>query len=410
MLTPGRTSRALWIIAGVGLCLRLAWMVYAHPDPVSDFEYYRRMAADLLDHHQLGYPKLSASRVPGYPVLLAGAMLVSRSVSWLRLVNVLLSAALVPVAARLARGLALPPAAVLTTAALVAVAPDFVLFAPVLASEHLFALLLLLALVVALGATHRGRVVCCGVLTGVTILTRPDALFYLPVIAGVLAWRAPGRRIAAPALCLVTAGLVVMPWYVRNRVELGPGAGISTVGGMNFYFAHNDVHYGWQATGDTPLAGMNEVAMQARGYALGLDYLEHAGWLRIVEDIAAGTGGLYSPQAYPFASFWSTLAAGTTPDDSTPNALARLWWVRQLGEAYRIVLYGAVLSVLVARRFPRGAAPVLYGLVAMSWLGYAVVFWADPRYRYVAEIAFCLLTALALTSRQDARRGDDRSG
>ena len=43
-----------------------------------------------------------------------------------------------------------------------------------------------------------------------------------------------------------------------------------------------------------------------------------------------------------------------------------------------------------------GSRLVLYGLVAMNWFGYCVISWADPRYRYVAEIVFCVLTAIAV--------------
>ena len=95
-------ERSILIVSIAGLALRLAWWWYARPDPIADFEYYRLMAADLLEHHRLvdhplvGTPRASALRVPGYPVFLALAMLVSRSVAWLSIVNVALSALLVP--------------------------------------------------------------------------------------------------------------------------------------------------------------------------------------------------------------------------------------------------------------------------------------------------------------------------
>jgi hypothetical protein len=394
MLSPSRVPRSILIVTLVGLALRLAWWWYGHPDPVADFEYYRRMAADLLDHHQLGYPKISAVRVPAYPAFLAAAMLVSRSVAWLSLVNVILSSLLVPLAFRFARALTIAPGAAVAAAWIAALVPTFVFFAPVLASEHLFVLFLLLSLVVALGAETRSRFALAGVLFGAAILTRPDALFYTPVLAGVAWLRSRAPRAAAPAIVLLSAIVVVSPWLVRNRLVMGPGAGLSTVGGLNFYYAHNDRKYGWSPPEETPLAGLDEVATQTRGYALGLEYLSHAGADRIVSDLARGTRDLYSPAAFPFALFWSTRQATADPDKSTPNAFYDSRVLHGLAGLYAVVLCGAGLSVLLIRRCPPAASGVLYGIVAMSWIGHCWIFWADPRYRYVSEVMFCVLTAV----------------
>lgn len=393
---PGWFARSILIVTLVGLVLRLAWWWHAHPDPVSDFEYYRLMAAGLLDHHELGYPKVSAARVPAYPAFLAAAMLVSRSAAWLGLVNVLLSALLVPVVARLARVLGLADSAALGAAAIVALDPTFVFFSPVLASEHLFIVFLLWSFVEAIGATTGRGFALAGVVFGAAMLTRPDALFYTPVLAGV-AWLRSGRaRPVAPAVLLLSAALIVTPWYVRNRIVMGPGAGLSTVGGRNFYYAHNDRRYGWHPLAGTPLEGLDEVAMQTRGYELGFEYLAHAGPRRIASDIREGTVRLYSPSAYPFALHWSTLTAGSNPDNSTPNALHENATLQGLAGLYRWLLWGAGLSLLVVRRTPPLASFVLYGLLAMNWIGHCWIFWADPRFRYVAEVVFCLLTALVV--------------
>jgi len=50
----------------------------------------------------------------------------------------------------------------------------------------------------------------------------------------------------------------------------------------------------------------------------------------------------------------------------------------------------------MARCYPPRASVVLYGIVLMSWLGFCWIFWAEPRYRYVPEVTFCVLTALAV--------------
>ena len=394
---------SILIVSIAGLALRLAWWWYARPDPVADFEWYRLMAADLLEQHQLvdhplfGTPQPSALRVPAYPVFLAVAMLVSRSGAWLSIVNVVLSTLLVPLVAWLARVLAFEPAAALTAAVLVAINPTFVFFSPVLASEHLFVVFLVLSLIVGTGARTRSQFAVAGLLFGAAVLTRPDALFYMPVLAGVVWLRSGSVRPIAPAILMLAAALVVAPWYVRNRVVVGPGAGLSTAGGLNFYYAHNDHQYGWHPLQGTPLEGLSEVAVQARGYELGFEFLSHAGLARIVSDIREGTVRLYSPSAYPFALYWSTLTASSNPDNNSPNALHESAALQGLTGLYRWLLWGAGLSLLLIRRTPSIASGVLYGLLAMNWVGYCWIFWADSRFRFLAEVVFCMLTALVVS-------------
>ena len=46
------------------------------------------------------------------------------------------------------------------------------------------------------------------------------------------------RALLAPTLAIVVAGGVLLPWYARNRIVLGPDAGLGTGGGLAFYFGH----------------------------------------------------------------------------------------------------------------------------------------------------------------------------
>ena len=83
-------ARLIWLILLLGFALRLAWLLFARPVPVSDFEGYRQLAINLLDRHFFGFSTPKAYRLPGNPAFLALAMLVSRSVIWLSFANVLL--------------------------------------------------------------------------------------------------------------------------------------------------------------------------------------------------------------------------------------------------------------------------------------------------------------------------------
>ena len=142
-----------------------------------------------------------------------------------------------------------PISVALLAAAICAVHPDFVFFAPVLATEPMFLLLLILAGILTLRlrtvdpARQPLHATIAGLFYGAAILTRVDALFFLPALAALIGRSALRRGVIAGLM--VGTAIVVTPWYVRNRVVIGPGAGLSTTGGVNFYYAHNDRAYGW---------------------------------------------------------------------------------------------------------------------------------------------------------------------
>lgn len=385
-----------------GLLARVGWWAYARPVPVSDFEYYRRLGLELLVHHQLGYPRPSAVRVPGYPALLAALMLVSRSTDWLALANVALSALLILVVYRLARVLTGDERVARLAALVSALSPELVFLSPVLASEHLYVLLLfgsllLLAPAMTTAAPSRARVILAGLCFGAATLTRPDGLFYLPV-AAVLArshaarWTLRYRPVLPFLLCVL---IVVAPWYVRNLVSVGPGAGLSVQGGLTFYYGHNERGAGYHPLQGTPLDGLGDVERQRKGYEVGWKYISDSRPSQLWGDLMRATAVLFWGTGAGSLD-WSTRAYGSTPDNSTAKPLrARpvLEEVERFG--YRSLLVVALLAVVFARRYPR--LWVAYGVVVMTWVCYAGVYLAMTRYRYAAEIAMCILAAVTVS-------------
>jgi hypothetical protein len=412
---PVRTRPAhttLWLIVLAGLALRLAWWAHALPAPVSDFEYYRRLAATLLEHGQLGYPAPSALRVPGYPLFLAALMIVSRSIAWLSLANALLSAVLPYLVYRVADVVVRDRAVALGAALLMAIHPNAVLFAPVLASEHLCAILFFAALLVLCqareqSAAHTRRTAnIAGLIFGAAILTRPDSLFYLPAFVAT-GWCviAPARRRLALVAFVLTAAVAVLPWYVRNRVMVGPGAGLSTISGKSFYFAHNSTMYGYHSLEGTRMAGLTELERHKRGYEIGFEYIRHATAKQLVADVVKATGFLYAANG-DYGQFWSTRATGPNPDEFTANDLGKamtytdliIWW-------NRLLVAAALAAVVFVRRYPLEVWWAFAGLVVLNWVGYCVVFEATPRYRHMIEPALCVLAVLTLRQAFAAARG-----
>ena len=395
-------DRAFWLVVGAGLLLRLAWWAYARPAVVSDFEYYRRTAEWFLRSGEIGLGQPSAIRVPAYPVFLAALMLVSKSHVWLSFANVLLSALLPWLIYRLAFVLTTDRVVAVLAGLLCALDPTLVLFSPVLASEHLFAAglfgsLLWLCQASSRRATAVATHAIAGWLFALAVLSRPEALFYLPVF-GLAIWRFVDTKSAARRSLIfsIAALLLITPWWVRNRIVIGPGAGLSTMGGRSFYQAHNSGTYGYQDLAGTPLAGLNELDRQTRGYQAGWQYIREASLRDLASDLVEATAYQFSVSD-DYAQFWSTRAPGRNPDQfGATNLGARrpftrviLWW--------NVLLFVAAgASLVFLRRFTWHVWATLYGIVILNWIGYCVVFEATARYRYAAQVVLCILAAITL--------------
>ena len=227
-------SQNRWIlfILSLAFIFRLAWLFYAQPVPISDFNDYRTLAEGILDHGQFGYPEPTSFFLPVHPTLVAALMLVSRADLWLGFGMVLLSTASCLLIYLVARHVLARERPSLIAAAIFAFLPAFVLYSPVLATEHLFIALMLLAMlaVVTLRGSTGWRELAVGLLLGLAILTRGEALFYAPAFLFYL-WvgTATPRRIKWRQSMLIIIGIVVVlvPWYVRNAVVVAGDTGLS---------------------------------------------------------------------------------------------------------------------------------------------------------------------------------------
>lgn len=387
----------------LGIVLRVAWMVYMAPFSHLEYEGYYGLAKGLIENHQLGNPHPSAFRLPGYPFFLAFVMYLGKSTLWLRVCNILLSTALVAATYALGRRCGLRKGIALVGAGLCAINPSFVLFSPVLASEHLFTLLLLCALIVLLSETWSpiARHAITGALLGLAILTRGEGLFYFPLFV-LTAWMTTPqmrRNWVAPLTLSVACACILFPWILRNQMEVGPGVGLSSTGGLNFYFAHNDHQYGLHALRKTELRGLGEVERDRKAKELGLRHLRERGIPGIVNHIKIGTERLLlTPATYAF--FQSAESPPWDTSKDIPLELTRVRWFMKpvLTMFYYAMFAGAVISLCFIRSVAWRASAVLWGMVLLNWVGYATVFWATPRYRYVTETVMCILAAIPITA------------
>ncbi len=446
-----RARRWVGLLASLAVAaiLRVAWLLHARPEPVSDFKQYRRLAIGLLDTGVFGPGAPSAWRLPGFPVVLAAGAAVERDPVALGVVTVLLSVVQVALTWWVALRALRSTTAATVAAGTAAVLPAFVTFAPVLASEHLLAVLVLATLGVALGppatpgdagrpATSalgwrgasaggwrrasalgwrgasalgwrgasalgwRGasaggwrRGLAAGVLLGAATLTRGEAVVYLPVVAGVLgaaAWRRTRRPSAAAGVAAVTVAgllLVVVPWVMRNERVVGPGAGLTTTGGFNFLLAHSPDGYGWRTPLPLPLLVEDELLRDELGWRWGRQFLEERPG-DLLPTTWRGTTELLGPSTY--AARYATVRF----DLDLRRVVARddLRWrgsaITAAGAASPVLLLTAVAGLVLRRRWRRSAWWTVVGMVAANWVLYAVVFWAQPRYRFVVDAVACV--------------------
>lgn len=253
-----RRRLILLVIVALAVLVRLAAVLLIEVDPRAhwsyDMSWYDGAARRLAKGW--GYIGVDAAPTaawpPGYPLVLAGLyLLVGPSILAAKLLNVLLAAGTVLVTYRIACELRRPVAG-LVAAALVAVFPGFVLYAPLVLSESLFVFLFCLALWAfvrweARERTRTGSWVGLGAFLGAMSLVRGVGFFLLPVFASTrllegASWRAVSRLTLAVAAGIV---VVVLPWTIRNHLRLGYPVLIASDGAFALYVGNSPIATGY---------------------------------------------------------------------------------------------------------------------------------------------------------------------
>lgn len=243
-----RAPRNRWVIvaAVVGLVLRVAWCTWLTQAPsgaTSDPAQYLQMARGFASGDMPNIDgRHTAFAPPGYSMLLAPFSLVSEATGWFSLEYAasLLNAVagtLTILGVALLAGWWIGPKARAPAAWLLALAPGQIYVTSVVLTETLFTFLLVAGLVLLTWLLVRARparrsawLVGVGVLVGYATLVRSPGLLLLAVPALVLkgatgSWRGSLR----PTLLLLAGALVLLvPWGVRNAVQVGVWSPLST--------------------------------------------------------------------------------------------------------------------------------------------------------------------------------------
>ena len=180
---------------------------------VHDALDYQRHAVSISGGHgfALSYGRPTAFRPPAYPIFLAAVYVVTGpDVEWGRIANALVGTGIVALIGVIALQLWGRREALIALV-LSAVYIPLILVGQSIMSEPLFVLCLLGAIACVLKSRRWPWVIAAGVLMGLAILGRANAIILLAPLAAAV-WR--GWR--APVLLCVAAALTVAPWTIRN--------------------------------------------------------------------------------------------------------------------------------------------------------------------------------------------------
>jgi 4-amino-4-deoxy-L-arabinose transferase-like glycosyltransferase len=253
--TANGRSHLRWLagILLVALVLRVLWVAVVQPDPrdgrTDDTWVYYTVSRTLADGD--GYVDIveqlpTASVLPGYPAILSLLFLLpGDDVAAARAFNVFLGVAMVAGVYYLGSRL-WDRRAGLIAAGTMALFPSHIFFASLLMREPLFAAALVGFLCLALAWTIERRpsplqVLLLGVVAGFVVMVRTEGFAVVGVI--VLAWlliHRSWRRVAAySGLLLLGMAVLIVPWTVRNAVQVGSPVVTYTGGGVVLAEAHH---------------------------------------------------------------------------------------------------------------------------------------------------------------------------
>jgi hypothetical protein len=393
------------VLIGLGVILRLAWVLIMSPVQLSDAKDYTDLAHSLVNtgsyvDFETGH-RLLAFRAPGYPAFLALSMKILGDHVWTPAAgNLVLFIATAVVLGLAAKGLGGRRSAFITLLLFV-LWPSDIFLTGLAISEPLSLFLLTVALwLFSLSDEYGAKAsIAAGVVGGALALTRPTLLLF-PALWAIFALVGPNfwsrtRQIVIASVMMVAT---LTPWIVRNYRLLHAFVPVSTNGGDVFYRANNDLATGsWTPAAERDLDSLqqeSEVKWNAESYRLGKVWIRNHP-LKFAK--LAVRKAVYLTQEDETGIYWS-MARGHQDVGPTYKALEVLsdaWW--QL-----LCLLGLVAI------WRRGLLPNAYAALFASGFGLLVVvhlvYESQPRYRMpaVGLLIVVIAASLCRSSKADA--------
>ena len=444
---PAKSRPVLWCGLALAVVLVRGGVLVLPGSLSDDPDGYRRLAENLVEHHCLGTGEnATAYRPPLYPVLLAACLTLDPgghvAIGVLHLASGLVTVWLVwRLGISWGLGRYAPVAALL-----VAVDPVLLVHSASVMTETVATLLTCVSLVCLTRAGERpstGRVALAGGCLALAILCRPTFLVWTAAVACTLPWvagsngrrktgataglpssegefsrkntagragsgtrfqpAASSERIKVFAVFVLSVGIVLAPWIVRNQVHFGRPVIGTTHGGYTLLLGNNRSFYdyldrgSWGSVWDAREFDrewgdrMNDAVAVDE---VSRDRLAYSDGVRTIRDRPRMF--LYSCLIH-IGRLWSPLPHQISSDETTARRLARY----AVGVWYLVELSLATLGVvLVLSGFPSRESLYrtwLWGLLlAVSFTAVHAVYWSNIRMRAPLMPVVALALAAAI--------------
>lgn len=277
-------SKWLLLILVSALAARVLLVLLSQTEPVHDAVAYDKLAWRLASGegyvNDKGEPE--AFWPVGYPVFLA-VIYLAFGHSWIvgGIANAFLGTVGVFLTYRLAREV-LSSSVSLIAAGLVALYPSRIIaYTPSLLTETLHTVLVLAVILATLRLAHSPtwkNVALLGILIGVSVYIRPILLLFpcAVTILLILKWRGNSVRsaIGLGVFTLLVSLVIILPWTVRNFLELDGFVFTATNGGYNFYMGNGPGGTGmFRDVSDTFAEPKDDPLRYQKGFGLGIEYI-----------------------------------------------------------------------------------------------------------------------------------------
>jgi 4-amino-4-deoxy-L-arabinose transferase-like glycosyltransferase len=390
------------------LVIRIAEVQRTSYRPPNDGASYLTLAAQIA--HSGDYsshdPGAGGSRgptayfPPAYPYFLAAVDVLDGyqtprgpAVHPARIANALLGALIVGLVGLVALE-ALGPTVGLIALGLAAFYPAFIELSAVIVAENLLTALVLAAVYAALrarsGLHPYAWIAAAGVLTGLAALAHENGMLVVIPLA-IAAWSATNRALRGPALLIAATVLTVLPWTIRDAIELhsfipvSDEAGITLAGTYNRISAADQlIPYRWRLFLPERHPGrLAEPALSGDQLAGALDYIgAHPG-----APLAVGYHNVRRLVELEGSFAWEASTASIGLDRGTAEAGVIGFWVLCL-----LALAGAFTRAV------REAPGWLWAVPALLVLSVVLVNAETPRFREPVD-AFLMLPAACAVAR-----------
>jgi len=377
-----------------------------------DGNRYERVALNLLEGEGFGDLVDNRRSVPTQPLLIAGVYSVfGQSYGALRIVSAILGALTCAVAFLLGRRLFGVTVAVIAGLVL-ALYPHLVYLSALFEYPQTLGILFLLTFLLLLYQFSDSRKLStlffASVALGLTILTLPTLLLFVPVFGLLALKRDDSLRRNLNYALVAAAGLAITvgSWTLRNYVAYDHVVVVNAASGANFWAANNEAYANWGKPGSVPMCGgpygdtsycreFREIDadLQRRNlsrteYVLAL---EKASWEQGMRFVRESPGRFVRLGSTKFLQLWSP-----SPDAVNTGA-ARGGEKRALISAatYIPLLVLALIGlVMSAREHARKLIPI-YLLMAV-FVAPFTVFLPTMRYRLPIDCLFGIFAAVPL--------------